>query len=127
MDRLVFSPLKVRCILGVTPKERMKKQVVEVRVAVEFNASHAGKSDRLEDTVNYPDIVREVVRFVNKSEYKLLEALTENLARKVLSTFLRINAVNLSVMKKGFDMDNLDSVCFEVRRTRSKNNKRIDP
>ena len=102
MDRLVLAPLKLRCLLGVSPRERRHKQTIEVMVAVEFLAHKAGVSDRLEDTVNYPDIADEVARFVRGSRYHLLEALAENLSKSLLLKFKLIHAVDLRVAKNTF-------------------------
>ncbi len=81
MDRILISDLLVRCIIGVNDEERREKQDVMINVAISTDLSKAGKSDRLEDAVDYRDIKKRIMKVVESSRFYLAEALAETVAR----------------------------------------------
>ncbi|HUI68074.1 MAG TPA: dihydroneopterin aldolase [Nitrospirota bacterium] len=80
MDRILISDLLVRCIIGVNDEERRDKQDVVINVAISTDLSKAGKSDRLEDALDYRDIKKSIMAAVENSRFYLVEALAEAVA-----------------------------------------------
>ena len=80
MDTILIEGLAVRCIIGVGEEERREKQDVLIDIALGHDARPAGRSDRLEDAVDYRAIKRRVVALAESSQYHLVEALAERIA-----------------------------------------------
>jgi FolB domain-containing protein len=79
-DRILIRDLSIRCIIGVNEDERREKQDVLISLAITADLSKAGKSDRLEDAVDYRAIKKEILKMVEGSSYHLIEALAEAIA-----------------------------------------------
>jgi D-erythro-7,8-dihydroneopterin triphosphate epimerase len=80
MDRILIRDLRARCILGINPEERREKQDVVINLALVADLRKAGRSDRFEDTVDYRAVKKQVLMFVEQSQYFLVEALAEAIA-----------------------------------------------
>jgi D-erythro-7,8-dihydroneopterin triphosphate epimerase len=84
VDRVLISDLAVRCIIGVNDEERTQKQEVLINLTLFTDTRAAASSDRLEEALDYREVRDRVVEMVEKSEYYLLEALAEEIARVCL-------------------------------------------
>lgn len=80
MDRIRIEDLLVRCILGVNAEERREKQDVLISLTLGVDLLAAGKSDRLEDTVDYAALKKRVLNWAERSNYCLAEALAQSIA-----------------------------------------------
>ncbi len=80
MDRILIRDLRIRCILGINPEERREKQDVVINLAIYTDLSRAGKSDRLEDSVDYRAMKKHILAMTENSRYYLEEALAEAIA-----------------------------------------------
>ena len=84
MDRILISDLLARCILGVGEEERRERQEVVINLALAVDLRPAGESDRLEDSVDYRALKKQVLALVEGSQYHLVEKLAEEIARLCL-------------------------------------------
>jgi len=84
MDRIHICDLLVRCVLGINDGERRDKQDVLINLTVHADLHKAGKSDRVEDTVDYRALKKRVLAMVENSQYFLVEALAEAVAELCL-------------------------------------------
>jgi D-erythro-7,8-dihydroneopterin triphosphate epimerase len=98
MDRIVIKDLLARCILGVNPDERREKQDVVINITLSADLGPAGRSDRLEDAVDYRATKKAVFGLVEKSEHYLVEALAEDIAALCLQN-PRVEQVQVTVEK----------------------------
>ena len=80
MDRILISDLQLRCIIGVDEKERSDKQDVVMNIALVTDLRKPGRTDRLEDAVDYRAIKKQIVSMVEQSRFFLVEALAEAVA-----------------------------------------------
>ena len=80
MDRIRIYDLLVRCILGINENERHEKQDVVINLTLYTDLHKAGKSDRIEDTVDYRALKKRILSMVEGSQYFLVEALAEAVA-----------------------------------------------
>lgn len=80
MDRIRICDLRVRCILGINHDERHEKQDVVINLTIHADLRSAGKSDQLEDTVDYRALKKRILVMVEESHYRLVEALAEAIA-----------------------------------------------
>jgi dihydroneopterin aldolase len=65
---------------GVLPEEQARAQPFEVDVALELDLTAAGRSDALDDTLDYGDLAETVARIVRSEHYALLERLASRIA-----------------------------------------------
>ncbi|HLP98108.1 MAG TPA: dihydroneopterin aldolase [Sideroxyarcus sp.] len=86
MDRICICDLLTRCILGINDSERREKQDVLINLAVYTDLRKAGKSDRIEDTVDYRALKKRILAMAESSGYFLEEALAEAVAEMCLDT-----------------------------------------
>lgn len=84
MDRIRICDLLVRCILGVNESERREKQDVVINLTVYTDLRKSGRTDRIEDTVDYRALKKRILAMVENSRYFLEEALAEAVAQLCL-------------------------------------------
>jgi len=72
-ERIYLQDLRVACIIGARPAERNQSQEVRIDICLDVDVREAGRSDRLEDTVDYGVLAREVVAKAEGSSFQLLE------------------------------------------------------
>jgi dihydroneopterin aldolase len=65
---------------GVLPEEQERPQPFEVDVELLVDVTDAGKSDALDDTVDYGAVCEAVSRIVSSEQYRLLERLATRIA-----------------------------------------------
>ena len=98
MDCIHIKDISLDCIIGVYPKERRKRQTVKLNITLNCDLQPAGKSDKLEDTVDYATLIDRVRDEVKKTRCFLLEALANRIAELCLS-YRHVKAVDVTVVK----------------------------
>jgi len=84
LDQIHIRDLRVRCIIGVNPDERVKKQDVVINMTMYADLRRAGQTDNIADTVNYKAVKRAVLELAESSHFKLVERLAEAIAAACL-------------------------------------------
>lgn len=79
-DRIEIKDLLLRGVIGVNEWEREVEQDILINIALIADLSIAGKSDSIEDTVNYRTITKAIIHHVEGSERFTIEALAQDLA-----------------------------------------------
>ena len=97
-DRIILEGMQFYGFHGVNPEEKTLGQSYLVDLAVEFDLSLPGASDKLEDTVNYAHLYRTVRDLVEGDSRNLLESIAQSIADRVLSEF-PVKAVRVSLKK----------------------------
>ena len=87
MDRVFIEDLNVQTVIGIYDWEREIKQVVSLDLEMEFDITRAAKTDSIEDTLDYKAVSKRLIRFIEDSEFQLVEALAERCATIVLAEF----------------------------------------
>lgn len=100
MDRMCIRDIQLKCIIGTNPSERRKKQWVCINVALDCDLAKAGRTDRLEDTINYKKLKDQIVEMVEKSKFFLIERMAARIARLCLA-MAGVKAVTVTVDKPG--------------------------
>lgn len=117
-DRIHLRDLVLSCTIGVHADERKKKQKVVLHLTLFADLAKAGRSDRLEDTVDYEAIRNQVAQIVQESHFCLLERLGGEIARVCLSNH-RVRAVKVCVEKPSA-LISTRSVGIEIYRERKR-------
>ena len=77
MSNFIFlENLKVKSNIGVTSKERSKKQPLRFDVQIELKGKKLFKDD-INNTIDYAEIEKIITNIATKNEFKLLETLGE--------------------------------------------------
>jgi FolB domain-containing protein len=98
LDRILIGDLLVRCILGINDGERREKQDVVINLALYADLRRSGKSDRLEDTVDYRALKKRILAMAESSAFFLEEALADAVAALCLE-HPRVQRVDVRVEK----------------------------
>ena len=115
-DRIHIRDILVRCIVGINPDEREKKQDVIISLCLEGDLRLPGESDDIGDTINYKEIKDRVIRFTEASSFFLIEALAHEIAALCLDV-PEVQRVGVTVDKPGA-LRFAKSVAVEIFRTR---------
>jgi FolB domain-containing protein len=100
LDRIHIKDLFLRCIIGINPDERIKRQDVLINITLYADLMKAGQSDDMADTVNYKQIKNRIVEMVEQSSFFLVERLAERIAESCLEDS-GVQYVNVLVEKPG--------------------------
>ncbi len=119
MDKIIISDLLARTVIGVREDERKDKQDVLINVSLDVDLRKAGDSDRLEDSVDYRDLNKKILRMVEGAKFYLVEALARAVADICLENPAVLEA-QVRVEKPGA-LRFARSVGVEITRNRKKN------
>ena len=81
---LVIQDHEVMCIIGVWDHERLTPQRVRLNLKLNFDASAASLSDRLDDTINYAQLAETATFILQQGKFQLLETAVRLLVRHFL-------------------------------------------
>jgi len=79
-DRILIHDLHLRTVIGIKPEERLNRQDVMINIVLETDTKKAGRSDRIEDALNYRTLTKQVIKLVESSQFYLVEKLAEEIA-----------------------------------------------
>ena len=118
-DHILLEGMTFYGYHGVNAEERQLGQRFVVDLQVQLDLTASGRSDALADTVSYTDLYRAVKAVVEGERYKLLEAVAEAVAQRVLASF-PVSAVRTRVQKPSPPIKDavLQGVTVEIYRER---------
>jgi FolB domain-containing protein len=114
VDKIFIRGLLVQARVGITEKERRRKQGVIIDIFIFRDLSEAGTTDDPEKTVSYSQINDYVLDFVANGEFKLLEGLAEGIASILLKN-RTVMKVKVRIRKKKYTAR--PSMGIEITRT----------
>lgn len=117
MDVILLEGIVVPAALGVSKPERRMRRPVDIDLELRTDLERAGRSDRLAHTIDYGEIYRAVEEIAQAREYRLVEALAEQIARTLLASY-PLESCTVSVRKRSPLAGNLRHA--GVRITRAK-------
>jgi dihydroneopterin aldolase len=97
-DSILLQGIQVPAALGVTAAERRMRRPVLLDVEVKHDLRQPGHSDSIRHTVNYKRIFEIVEDVAGNEEHRLVESLSDGIARAVLSKF-DVEAVTVTARK----------------------------
>ncbi len=115
-DKIFIKDLLLRAILGINGEERVNRQDVIVNVVLETDTRPAGKSDNIDDAVNYRTVAKQVAELIEGAQFFLVEKAAEEVARLCLAD-PRVTAVTVTV-EKPMALRFARSVGVAIRRSR---------
>ncbi|MBF0614724.1 MAG: dihydroneopterin aldolase [Magnetococcales bacterium] len=99
-DLIRISDLTVHCVIGIQEWERLTRQEVRITLTLTTDTRSAGTSDRIDDTIDYKALTKQIIAHAEHSTCLLVEALAEQIATLCL-THPRVEAVQVTVEKPG--------------------------
>ncbi len=118
MDRVRLEGLIFSGRHGVSDAERERPQPFIVDLEVEADLETAGRSDRVEDTIDYRILHRIAKDVITGEPAHLIEALAERIAQRALEVN-GVQSVKVRVAKKPPRLQPLDAAAVEIKRTRA--------
>ncbi|MDE3840561.1 dihydroneopterin aldolase [Bacillus methanolicus] len=119
MDKIMLNQMTFYGYHGVFPEETKLGQRFIVDLTVECDLKKAGESDNLEDSVNYGDLYEACREVVEGKPYKLVEAVAEKIASKILYNFNTVESCTVKVTKPDPPIPgHYESVAVEITRRR---------
>ena len=115
-DLIHIKDLHLRAIIGINQVERENRQDVLINIDLHADTRPAGRSDAIDDAVNYRTITKRVIRMVEASRFYLVERLAAEIAHICLAD-PRVSAARVVVEKPGA-LRFARSVGVEILRTR---------
>ncbi|RDU34774.1 dihydroneopterin aldolase [Neobacillus piezotolerans] len=119
MDKIHVNKMEFYGYHGVFPEETKLGQRFIVDLAVSLDLRDAGETDNLESSVNYADLYRVSKEVVEGKPYKLIEAVAERIASRILQEFSLIEEATVKVIKPDPPIPgHYESVAAEITRRR---------
>ena len=100
MDQVIIKDILARGIIGVNDSERTHPQDILVNLVIFTDIAKAGKSDDIEDSVNYRTVAKKTISIAESAQRLTVEALATDIADYVLS-IPKVKGVRVRVEKPG--------------------------
>lgn len=121
MDKIEVKNLKIVGRHGVFDFERSQDRTFELDLVLFLDLGKASKSDNLEDTIDYAEIIDVVIKEFTKKNYNLIEAVAESIISRLFKEF-NFNKVKVRIRKPHAPIDaEFDTVQVELERENDKN------
>jgi len=115
-DRILIEDLRLRCVVGVHPDERLRPREVVLQITLHTDLRAAGASDALADTVDYQALHDGLVELVESSQDLLVERLAARIGDHCLADS-RVARVDVRLEKPGA-LARARGIAVEVSRVR---------
>jgi dihydroneopterin aldolase len=94
-----LSGLRINCIIGIHPPERLEEQPLLVDLEVERDFAAAAASDDFTHTSDYTAMADLLTELAQERQYQLLETFAEDAAALLLERFTEVERLRLQVRK----------------------------
>ncbi|UCG40903.1 MAG: dihydroneopterin aldolase [Acidimicrobiia bacterium] len=119
-DAIVLTGIAAAGRHGVFDHERATGQRFLADLTLEINLSAAGRTDDLDETVDYGAIADAVVEVLAGPPFALIEAVAEAIAARVLEDWPQVDAVEVTVHKPDAPISQeFADVAVRIRRSRT--------
>lgn len=100
MDTIFISDLRIETRIGIYAWEQQAPQTVQLDLEIGLRGKHAADSDRIEDTIDYAEVVAGIRKLFAQQHFSLLEHAAESIAQLVIRDFkapwLRVTIAKLA-------------------------------
>ena len=115
-DRIHIDDLLLRTVIGINEEERRNRQDVLINITLFTDTRAAGRSDDIDDAVNYRTITKQIIELVEGSSFFLIEKMAAKIAAICLAD-ARVECAQVRVEKPGA-LRFARSVGVEIERAR---------
>ena len=99
-DIIFINELRIETVIGIFDWEREIKQPVILDIELATDIRKAAESDHIDDTIDYKTLTKDLITFVEASEFQLVERLAEEICKLVMGQF-GVPWMRLRLNKKG--------------------------
>ncbi|MBR7059742.1 MAG: dihydroneopterin aldolase [Neisseriaceae bacterium] len=114
MDILFLHGIKIKSILGVFAWEQVALQTLLLDLDLTLPNSRAGRTDDIEDTIDYADLISRLRSYTQTCSHQLLESLAEDIADFLMREF-NLPQVKVRLVKPGI-LNDVAQVGIEIVR-----------
>jgi len=100
MDIVYIRDLRIETIIGIYQWEREVKQTVSFDLEMAHDIRKAAATDDIAFALNYKSIAKRLIKFIEESEFLLVERMAEEVAGIVMNEF-NVSWLRLRVSKPG--------------------------
>ncbi|MGL5717599.1 MAG: dihydroneopterin aldolase [Paraclostridium sp.] len=120
MDKILMNNLGFYGYHGVFKEESVLGQKFFLDIELYLDTKEAGVTDDMNKSVSYGDVYVLVKQIVENERFNLLEALSHNIAKRILAEFELIKEVMVRVKKPEAPVNGIyDYFAVEIRRNRN--------
>lgn len=120
MDKIIIKDLKVFAYHGVNPEEKIDGQSFIMDITADVDLSLPCKTDNVDDTVSYAQIIKKVVPAFTAEKYDLIEKAAQVVCDTVLDNFSKVQSVEVTLKKPEAPMKwDFGFVAVNIRRSRN--------
>jgi dihydroneopterin aldolase len=118
-DQIFLTGIAAFGYHGLFDHERQNGQDFFIDVAMTVDLGAASKSDEIQDTVNYAEIINLVVKHITTDPVNLIEKLAGRIADQILEDHVKVSLVTVIVHKPQAPVDAvLKDIAVQVTRKR---------
>jgi dihydroneopterin aldolase len=118
VDRIELEGMVFSGRHGVRPAEREHSQEFKVDVKLDTDLVEAGRSDQVDDTVDYRLVYAIAKDVIEGESVQLIETLAHRIAERVLD-LKTVVGVSIRIAKRPESMRPIDAAAVKIRRTRA--------
>lgn len=120
MDKMSLTRMEFFGYHGVFEEEQKLGQRFYVDLDLYLDLQKAGQSDDLAHTINYAELYELVRDIMEDERYRLIEAVAEKIATRLLDNYTNINEIVVRVIKPHPPFHiHFQGVTVEIRRKRA--------
>ena len=111
MERILLEEISVTAHMGVTDKERAKKQKILVTVSIVPEIHFKPLNDSIDNTINYSKVRDDIISIFKKHRFNLIETAAGKIASYIKDKY---PVKNIAVVIKKFPYKDTKYVAFEL-------------
>lgn len=117
MDQIIIKDLEIFGYHGVFEEEAFLGQKFIVTAVLNLSTRKAGKTDDLQQSLDYGVACQMIEKIVKTERYQLIERLAEEIAEQLLLTFSLLQSVDITVKKPWAPvLMPMDTVAVTIKR-----------
>ena len=98
-DFIRIEGIHLTASVGVYPHEETMKQPISLDLVLGVSLEQAGRSEDLNDTIDYDQVLAITKEIVSRRHYRLIETLAETLASALKEQFSQLQSVHIRLVK----------------------------
>jgi len=107
---IFIKDLRTRVHIGVTPRERKRKQRIDICVEMEPVTGWENRADSIENTVNYSSVRRSIRKLLGSERFNLIETAASRIALLIGDAF-PVKTISVTIKKYPYR----DTACVGCR------------
>lgn len=91
--------LKIQCIIGINPEERIKEKIIYLDIELDTDFSQAIETESIEHTIDYVLVSNLLKNFIREKKFQLIETLAERSCELLHKHWSNIKRCRIKVKK----------------------------